>query len=445
MEMTLARPKTRVTYKFGKLPFHAVADVSSDDIELAKQTVVLMRPNAIIIDAKPLAQTAAEQDLVIFSHSKFLGNNRAGFWSERAGWVRFDDATRISNSTGHQSTKTEPMPVDVCWVVHKEAATYLNAVARQHVTVTLVLNLEFEQQGCNPKHLTDRLISAAYQRIEAGMLKTYGDEVLTEFTVKAQAPVADPLLPEVTGMAYDDPSFEAITFNAATWLAQASNEEIKNLVQTGFHKTAAVMAIAEFVGLRNQELGQLLASAKAGAASESSLGPVACLDSTQVMQWVQAHRAGLWPEMLCIQHGVRLGSEQVETGDFWYWSLPDLSFKSQYLTSQEAAIGDAIRTLGLITPSVSIESLLQTSTDSQLDALLMQAAHEFGYFGRIDVQWHIPHYGKHAEIARQAGLTPLAHLFSAAWSIQHQLHAERVDQAERARNGLRVVFADQLR
>lgn len=91
--------------------------------------------------------------------------------------------------------------------------------------------------------------------------------------------------------------------------------------------------------------------------------------------------------------------------------------------------------------SISLEDLLSTDTRHALDNLLQQAAEECGYHSHLDVAWDYWHYGRHAEHAESLGMTDLSRLFSAAWGIEHRVHGEDGESAEKAREELRAKFA----
>lgn len=91
--------------------------------------------------------------------------------------------------------------------------------------------------------------------------------------------------------------------------------------------------------------------------------------------------------------------------------------------------------------SVSLEDILMTDSRSELDRLLMQAAGECNYSSQLTVSWSYAHYGRHAEIAEEAGMPELARLFSAVWQIEHRVYDVPAQEAAAAREEIGGEYA----
>ena len=91
--------------------------------------------------------------------------------------------------------------------------------------------------------------------------------------------------------------------------------------------------------------------------------------------------------------------------------------------------------------TVTLDQLLHTTNDHDLDQLLRRAAEECRYFMYLDVSWDYWHYGRHAEYAAALGLTTMSRLFSASWQIQYRVHDVDEQTAEDERNKIRRDYS----
>lgn len=92
--------------------------------------------------------------------------------------------------------------------------------------------------------------------------------------------------------------------------------------------------------------------------------------------------------------------------------------------------------------TVTLDQLLRTTSDVDLDALLRHAADECGYANHLDVSWAYWHYGRHAEHADALNMRLMSRLFSAAWQIQHRVHDADDETAENEHDAIAREYSE---
>lgn len=173
--------------------------------------------------------------------------------------------------------------------------------------------------------------------------------VVTEIAVPA-APAAELLTPSVRAKTFSDDYRFEVSFDAAAWFAQASDDEITGLKSIGWAGDEASDAVALHFESSNSDIADMLDYCRASQTGRmrDGVGFECKVDGDEALDWLKWHRPELHAIMLCRENGVSLvQAEEPEIKGMWDWLSEDGDVCAQSFATEGLAALDAVNTLSL--------------------------------------------------------------------------------------------------
>lgn len=156
----------------------------------------------------------------------------------------------------------------------------------------------------------------------------------------------------------DDHAFEA-TFDARTYLMQASTRQLRSIIEVGYRGDYATDEIAEFCAISEEGIKEgfayIYALQRAGSSVVRDIGFECSINPRELLTWMAECRAPELASMLCERQGVDIWqSTDKEDSGMWCWCQPtpcNLACDYSYETKSAAEIG-AYETLTLLADEI---------------------------------------------------------------------------------------------
>lgn len=158
------------------------------------------------------------------------------------------------------------------------------------------------------------------------------------------------LCPDVPAEVYPDDRAFTVEFFANRWFAQASDSAILDLASEDWSNSEASDRVAQDTSEWSPDVEQVFHyQGTLDTFGKRSMGFECRVDPESAMAWLKRHRPGVWAQIICERHGVRLvEAQEPEIRGRWDWIDEGRAVASDASleTACEAAL-DAVRSLAL--------------------------------------------------------------------------------------------------
>ena len=139
-----------------------------------------------------------------------------------------------------------------------------------------------------------------------------------------------------------------VDFDAGAWFAQADDDAIFDLHESGWSGDNAADTVALFYERRDKSIGKIMALGHRTQGFSKSIGFVCSVNKENAMSWLKQKRPGLWAQLLCKDNDVRLSeAQEEEIKGMWDWlDTQGNACECSFETIEDAAL-NAVAVLNL--------------------------------------------------------------------------------------------------